>query len=119
MTNGLIFVFTQLTGLANVANAGQLSIIIRHELAHCLLRQSDNNYNIVNLAVQVLFVLPITAILTAVLPVGQELFAVMLCQFVLYVDVRLASQRSHEAEADRDGLELAANAYIDGTECYW
>ncbi|XP_025202412.1 metalloendopeptidase OMA1, mitochondrial-like [Melanaphis sacchari] len=114
MPNGFVFVST---GLATMVNDDQLSIIIGHELAHCMLRHM-NNYNSVILAVRVLCLLPIAAVLSTTLPLSQALLAVMMCQFVLHVGVKLTKQRSHETEADRVGFELAANACVDVTQGY-
>ncbi|XP_026807448.1 metalloendopeptidase OMA1, mitochondrial-like [Rhopalosiphum maidis] len=114
MTNGYIFVYT---GLAKIANDDQLAIIIGHELAHCLLRHLNNDIS-VNLAMHVLFVLPITAVLTVLLPFSKALLAIMFCQMVLYVGVKLTRKRAYEVEADRVGLELAANACVDVTQGY-
>ncbi|KAL5242606.1 hypothetical protein ACI65C_010016 [Semiaphis heraclei] len=72
MPNGFIFVFSV---LAAVANDDQLSIIVGHEMAHCILRHMDHRRS-------------------------------------------LTTRRSHETEADRVGLELAANACIDVTQGY-
>ncbi|XP_029341369.1 metalloendopeptidase OMA1, mitochondrial-like [Acyrthosiphon pisum] len=114
MANGFIFVYS---GLAAVANDDQLSIIIGHELAHCLLRHL-NHLNSVNLAVHLMCMLPVAAVLSATLPFPYALFAVGMCQLVLYVCVELRTQRGHEVEADRVGLELAANACLDVTQGY-
>jgi len=114
MANGFIFVFT---GMANLANDDQLSIIIGHELAHCILRHI-NNFNSVVLAVHVLCMLPITAFLSIALPFSWALLTISLCQFIFYVGVKLARHRFHEIEADRVGLELAANACVDVTQGY-
>lgn len=114
MANGFIFVFS---GLAAVANDDQLSIIVGHELAHCLLRHL-NHYNSVNLAVHLMCMLPASVILSVALPFPLALFAVGMCRLVLYVCVGLTTQRGHEVEADRVGLELAANACVDLTQGY-
>jgi len=114
MANGFIFVFS---GLAAVANDDQLSIIVGHELAHCLLRHL-NHRDSVNLAVHSMCMLPAAAVLSAALPFVQALFAVGMCRLVLHVCVELKTQRGHEVEADRVGLELAANACVDVTQGY-
>jgi len=114
MANGFIFVFS---GLAAIANDDQLSIIVGHELAHCILRHM-NHYNSVNLAVHLLCMLPVSMVLSVALPFPQALLAVIMCQLVLYVSVGLTTLRSHETEADRVGLELAANACVDVTQGY-
>ncbi|XP_027843003.2 metalloendopeptidase OMA1, mitochondrial-like [Aphis gossypii] len=114
VANGFIFVFT---GMANLANDDQLSIIIGHELAHCILRHI-NNFNSVMLVFHVLCMLPITALLSIALPFSWALLTISLSQFIFYVGVKLVRHRFHEIEADRVGLELAANACVDVTQGY-
>ncbi|KAL5242806.1 hypothetical protein ACI65C_010216 [Semiaphis heraclei] len=113
MANGFIFVFS---GLAAVANDDQLSIIVGHELAHCVLRHW-NHYTSVKLVINVWMVL-VSAVLSIALPFRQALAAVAMCKIVFHLCVGLPTQRSHETEADRVGLELAANACIDVTQGY-
>jgi len=114
MANGFIFVYT---GLTAMANDDQLSIIVGHELAHCLLRHF-NHFESVNLVVHFMCALPSAAVLSAALPLPLALSAVVVCQLVLYVCVKLGTLRGQEVEADRVGLELAANACVDVTQGY-
>jgi len=112
--NGFVFVYT---GLVAATNEDQLMIIIGHELAHCLLRHV-NHYNSVMLVVHVLCVLPVIAAAFVAMPFKLALVVAALFKFIVSVFVLLPIRRTHETEADRIGLKLAAKACVDVTEGY-
>lgn len=112
--NGFVLVYA---GLASVANDDQLTIIVGHEFAHCLLRHT-NQIGSVKLAVDALCLFPVIAAVWATMPLGWNLLAHLWWSVVLQVCIVLPCVRSYETEADRVGMELAAYACVDVTQGY-
>lgn len=102
-------------GLTKVANDDQLSIVLGHELAHCVLRHINQLCSVV-FVVNSLGLMPLFAAGWATLPIGWSVFAHLLSVALLKVCVLWPYFRKYENEADRVGLELAAKACVDVTQ---
>ncbi|XP_025198131.1 metalloendopeptidase OMA1, mitochondrial-like [Melanaphis sacchari] len=105
------------TGLTSAANDDQLSIVVGHEMAHCLLRHV-NQISSIAFVLDTLCLVPVSAVIWAALPFCWNLLAHLWSVAVLNVCVVLPCARWYEAEADRAGLELAARACVDVTQGY-
>lgn len=102
-------------GLTNAANDDQLSIVLGHELAHCVLRHVNQLCSAV-FVVNSLGLMPLFAAVWAALPIGWSVFAHLSSVALLKVCVLWPRYRKYENEADRVGLELAAKACVDVTQ---
>lgn len=111
--NGFIFVYT---GIAACTNDDQLTIIIGHELTHCTNRHLNQMWSF-EFVVNVLHLIPI-ATFWVTLPFFRALVSQIISGIVKDLCLTLPYGRSHEIEADKCGLMLAAKACVDVTEGY-
>jgi len=114
--NGIIFVTTS---QVDDVNDDQLSIIVGHEMSHCIQRHTNEKmstllmFNVARLVSVV--------VIWAVLPFFWALFTQMLMLAFQHVFVELPLSRVLEMEADRDGFMMAAKAGVNVAEGsrYW
>lgn len=104
------------TGLSNFVNDDQMSIIIGHEISHCM-NQHINQQLSFNFMACVLEIIPIALIWT-VLPFRRAFTVHMNFNIANNLFVKLPYNRALEVEADRDGFMLAAKVCADLTEGY-
>ncbi|XP_022166123.1 metalloendopeptidase OMA1, mitochondrial-like [Myzus persicae] len=110
--NGLVLVYS---GLMSMANDDQLTILIGHEFAHCVLRHA-NQINSLRFAITALCLVPATPLIFALLPLGWNLLTHLCLSTAVTLFIVLPCIRSYETEADRIGMEMAAKTCVDVTQ---
>lgn len=115
--NDHLYVSTGMLRPDSVANDDQLSVVVAHEMAHCLQRHVNQKKS-VDFVMNALSLIPIAAI-WATQPYVDALFTHYYVDLAKHLFVLLPYSRFLEAEADRDGLMLAAaNPCMDVVEGY-
>lgn len=102
-------------GLTKMANDDQLSIVLGHEMAHCVLRHINQLCSVVFVA-NSLGLMPFFAAIWVALPIGWSVLAHLSSVALIKVCILWPCFRKYENEADRVGLELAAKACVDVTQ---